>query len=65
MHGNIEAMAMCAWDSGLSLFAGTTDGEVFYSDDGGDSWSVISGLPSISKGEHYLRLQSADMGAVA
>ena len=36
-----------------SVFAGTTDGEVFCSDDGGDHWSpVISGLAPISKAGH-------------
>jgi photosystem II stability/assembly factor-like uncharacterized protein len=65
MHGNVEAMALAAWPGGLSVFAGTTDGDVFFSDDGGDHWSAIGGLPPISKGEHYLLLQAVDRGRPA
>ena len=38
IRGNIEAMLMNVWHDGLALFAGTTDGDVFYSDDEGNQW---------------------------
>jgi photosystem II stability/assembly factor-like uncharacterized protein len=57
IRGNIEAMAMDVWDDGFALFAGTTDGDVFFSDDQGNHWSTISkGLAPVSKVGHYLPL---------
>jgi hypothetical protein len=57
----IEAMSLEEWGESFSAFAGTTSGEVFATDDGGERWSLIaSGLAPISKGMHYLVLQ---MGA--
>ena len=58
IRGNIEAMAMNVWPGGFALFAGTTDGDVFFSDDEGETWSTIAGgLPAISKGGHYHNLR--------
>jgi photosystem II stability/assembly factor-like uncharacterized protein len=58
LRGNIEAMAMEVCDSSCALFAATTDGEILYSADEGDSWSKIAeGLPAVSKNGHYLRLR--------
>lgn len=55
--GNIEAMAMNVWEDGFSLFAGTTDGEVFSSEDQGDHWKkIIEGLPAVSKVGHFRNL---------
>jgi photosystem II stability/assembly factor-like uncharacterized protein len=52
--GNIEALAMNVWPGGCGIFAGSSDGEVFHSDDEGDSWSTLAqGLPAISKAGHY------------
>lgn len=63
IFGNIEAMAMNVWPGGYALFAGTTDGEVFASQDGGESWtSIIATLPAISKTSHYTRLASFKAG---
>src|SRR5206468_4036486 len=42
MQGNIEAMCLDADATGCSVFAATTSGEVFGSDDGGDSWQLIA-----------------------
>ena len=53
IDGNVEAMSLHAWPGGVSVFAGTTDGEVFYSDDAGDNWAALGGLPPISKTTHY------------
>ena len=58
IRGNVEAMAMDSYNGSFSLFAATTDGEIFCSDDEGDHWcSIIQGLPAISKGGHYRNLR--------
>jgi photosystem II stability/assembly factor-like uncharacterized protein len=57
MQGNIEAMCLEAYGpsgEGCSLFAATTAGEVYASDDAGESWYVAAvGLAPISKGGHF------------
>lgn len=56
--GNIEALSLHNSDRSNYLFAGTTDGDIFFSDDEGESWSTLaSGLPPISKGRHYSNLR--------
>ena len=58
MKGNIEAMVMEVWGDFYALFAGTTDGEIFYSHDEGDHWvKIVEGLPAISKHGHYSLLK--------
>ena len=58
LRGNVEAMAMEVSDDSLSLFAATTDGDILFSADEGDQWTkMVSGLPAVSKGEHYSRLR--------
>lgn len=53
-RANIEAMSIAAYPGGFSLFAGNTDGEVYCSENGGDSWSrIAAGLKPISKGGHF------------
>jgi photosystem II stability/assembly factor-like uncharacterized protein len=57
IRGNIEAMSLDVWPGGSALFAGTTDGDIFFSDDEGDSWSTIArGIGAVSKGGHHLAL---------
>lgn len=59
--GNIEAMCAHQSDAGLSIFAGTSVGDVWGSDDGGESWTQVAGdLPPISKGAHYRHFVSDD-----
>jgi|SRR5208282_402351 len=56
----IEAMTLEEWGASFSAFAGTTSGEIFATDDGGENWSQIaSGLAPISKGLHYMALHRA------
>lgn len=58
MQASIEAMAMEVWDGSFALFAGNTDGEIYYSDNEGEHWTKIAeGLPAISKGRHYQGLR--------
>lgn len=60
LDSSVEAMALHEWPGGVSLFAGTTAGEVFVSDDCGTRWAQIaSGLGAISKGGHYHALETA------
>lgn len=50
---NVEAMSICAHDGGYEIFAGTTDGEVLHSVDGGENWAVIiRGIAPVSKPTH-------------
>src|SRR5208282_73033 len=56
----IEAMTLEEWGASFSAFVGTTSGEVFATDNGGENWSQIaSGLAPISKGLHYMVLHRA------
>jgi photosystem II stability/assembly factor-like uncharacterized protein len=57
---NIEAMSLAGYPRGFTLFAGDTDGAVYASEDGAESWTrIASGLAPVSKGNHYRALQSA------
>jgi len=59
MQGNIEAMCLEAAGGECSLFAATTAGEVWASEDAGESWTLaVEGLAPISKGGHYLPLMA-------
>jgi photosystem II stability/assembly factor-like uncharacterized protein len=58
LRGNIEGMTMNVFPGGFELFAGTTDGDVFFGENEGDSWSTIAqDLPPVSKGGHYRPLR--------
>jgi len=57
IRANIEGMAMDVWHGGYALFAGTTDGDVFYSDDEGENWTtIIKGIGPVSKSHHHHNL---------
>jgi photosystem II stability/assembly factor-like uncharacterized protein len=57
---NYEAMSLAAWPDGFALFLGSTDGEIYYSEDGAESWVCIArGLGAVSKGRHYANLLPA------
>jgi photosystem II stability/assembly factor-like uncharacterized protein len=54
MQASIEAFCLDDWGESASLFAATTAGDVYSSDDAGEHWSrIIGGLAPISKGGHY------------
>jgi photosystem II stability/assembly factor-like uncharacterized protein len=60
MQANIEAMSIAIAPGGFTLFAGTTDGAVFSSEDAAQSWGQIAAsLPPVSKGRHFANLQPA------
>jgi hypothetical protein len=48
-----SALTIEAWNGGYSLHAADTDGQVFESLDGGDSWTIIADVAPVSKGEFY------------
>ena len=46
------------WREDYRVFAGTIDGEIYRSGEGGRRWSkIIDGLPPISKLFHYQALE--------
>ncbi len=59
MRDNIEAMGVGSYPDGFTLFAATTGGDVFASDDQATTWRQIAGgLPPISKVGHFKPLQA-------
>jgi len=66
IRGNIEAMSINVYPGGFALVAGTTDGDVFFSEDEGEHWTTIAqSLPPVSKGGHYRNLRTDVVGAGA
>jgi photosystem II stability/assembly factor-like uncharacterized protein len=60
MRAHVPAMAIQVWNGTSALFAATTDGEIFFSDNEGDSWSkIIDNIPPVSKAGHYIMLGAA------
>ena len=57
-RANVEAMTLNEYPGGFALFAGTTDGEVFFSEDQGEHWATIArDLAPVSKSGHYRGLR--------
>lgn len=53
LPGAIEAVALEDWGTGFGVLLGTTAGEVYASEDGGDSFArIAAGLPAIAKWGH-------------
>ena len=46
-------MTVEAQKDGYSLHAADTDGQVFESLDGGDTWTIIVDVPPVSKADFY------------
>lgn len=60
MRQEVGAMCMEDWGESFSVFAATTGGELYASEDGGDSWSlIVKDLTPISKKGHYMPLMEA------
>ena len=54
IDANFEAMALESWDGGCTVYAGNTDGDIYASDDEGESWAkVVTAIPPFSKTIHY------------
>ena len=48
-----SALTIEARNDGYSLYAADTDGQVFESTDGGESWTIIADVPPVSKADFY------------
>jgi photosystem II stability/assembly factor-like uncharacterized protein len=60
LQASIEAFCLEEAGHASSIFAATTSGEIFCSEDLGEHWNkIISGLPPISKAGHYRNLAAA------
>lgn len=58
MTAAVEAMTLEAHGDSFTLLAATTSGEVLCSEDGGDTWAMVTDeLAPISKGGHYQALE--------
>ncbi|MEE8518917.1 MAG: hypothetical protein V3S98_07315 [Dehalococcoidia bacterium] len=56
----VEAMTLEEAGSTVQIFAANTGGDVLWSNDAGETWSVaVSGLAPISKGGHYQAMAGA------
>jgi len=49
----IGAMSLVTYPGGYTIFAGDTDGQIWQSRDGGDSWFMVCETGPLSKGEQY------------
>lgn len=62
MREEVGGLTLEAWDGGLQVFAATSAGDVWWSEDGGDAWTCIaSGLGAISKKGHDVLLSSTPL----
>jgi photosystem II stability/assembly factor-like uncharacterized protein len=59
--GNVEALAMEAWPDGACVAGGTTHGQIYISDDQGDTWATLTGFPPISKDSHAATLAKTEI----
>ena len=60
LQASIEAFCLEEAGNSTALFAATTAGEIFFSEDLGDSWNtIVTGLAPISKAGHYRNLVAA------
>ena len=60
----VEAMCIEEAGSTVQVFAANTGGEIWWSQDAGDSWiQVVDSLPPISKGGHYRGMAEAGLTA--
>ena len=56
-RATFSALTIETWQGGYALYAADSDGQVFESLDGGDSWTIIADVPPVSKGEFYRGLR--------
>jgi hypothetical protein len=59
-----SALSIESWPGGFSLYAADTDGQVFESLNGGDTWTIVADVPPVSKGDFYKGL-ARDRGPLA
>ena len=56
-RATFSALTIETWKGGYGLYAADTDGQVFESLDGGDTWTIIADVAPVSKGEFYRGLR--------
>ena len=62
MIGAIEAMTQHIWDGGMMLLAGTATGEVYATEDNGESWQLITDeAKPVSKEDHHIPFISEEV----
>jgi photosystem II stability/assembly factor-like uncharacterized protein len=52
-RANFEALTIVNHPGGYTLFAGDTIGNIFSSENAGDTWKTIATVAAVSKGAHY------------
>lgn len=61
MVGAFQAMTQHIWDGGMMLVVGSATGEVYVSEDRGESWQLISDqVAPVAKGDHHLPFLSPE-----
>lgn len=58
-RANFEALSVAAYPGSFTLFAGNTDGQIAFSEDGAEHWELVGSTAPVSKGGHYRNLQLA------
>ena len=59
LTANVEGMSLEAFDGTCAVFIATTAGDVYCTENEGETWSKIAGgLPPVSKGGHFEVLNS-------
>lgn len=59
-RANLEAMSLVTYPGGMEVFAGSTDGEIFVSEDRGAHWRrIATNVGAVSKSGHYVLLRVA------
>ena len=52
-RATFSALTIETWSGGYGLYAADTDGQIFESLDGGNTWGIIADVAPVSKGEFY------------
>jgi photosystem II stability/assembly factor-like uncharacterized protein len=59
LDASFEAMILEAWDGSYAVYAGNTDGEIWCSEDEGETWQrMVKGIPAVSKTIHHTILRA-------
>ena len=59
--GAFEAMTLHQWDGGMTLLIATATGEIYSSDNDGDTWTcIVDDLAPVSKDHHHIAFLPAD-----
>lgn len=56
-RATFSALTIESWGNGFGLYTADSDGQVFESLDGGETWCIVADVAPVSKGEFYRGLQ--------